>query len=99
MYARYAAEVPVEDRAAEMPWTPNKYQKVSRRSFDTQIKLWKLMVHEWNREQDGGKEESDDEDGSKKEEASVNGKAGVKEEASVNGKAGVKEEPEESDHE
>ena len=48
-YAKYVAEVRKDERTAEMPWTPNKYQKTSRRSFDTQVKLWKLAVHEWDR--------------------------------------------------
>ncbi|CAG0919695.1 unnamed protein product [Notodromas monacha] len=49
-YERYISKVDKDVRTADMPWTPNKYQKTSRRSFDSQIKLWKIALHAWDRE-------------------------------------------------
>ncbi|CAG0913909.1 unnamed protein product [Notodromas monacha] len=49
-YERYVSKVDKDIRTADMPWTPNKYQKTSRRSYDTQIKLWKIALHAWDRD-------------------------------------------------
>jgi histone RNA hairpin-binding protein len=48
-YSRYSSLVPKEARVRGMPQTPEIHRKVSRRSFDAQVKYWKLAVHEWNR--------------------------------------------------
>lgn len=41
MYKKYVAEVPKHARKKDMPRTPNKYIKFSRRSWDKQVFLQK----------------------------------------------------------
>lgn len=44
-YMVYRDKIPREDRSRSMPRTPDKYQKMSRRRWDGQIKSWKLNIH------------------------------------------------------
>jgi hypothetical protein len=46
-YEEYLEEIPIEKRNRFHPRTPDKLQKTSRRSFDSQIKNWKISIHKW----------------------------------------------------
>ncbi|XP_013164876.1 PREDICTED: histone RNA hairpin-binding protein [Papilio xuthus] len=47
-YHNYIKEVPIETRGKEDPKTPDKYTKYSRRSWDAQIKLWRIKLHKYD---------------------------------------------------
>jgi len=46
-YEEYLVSVPKSSRKPFHPRTPDKYQKTSRRGFDSQIKNWKIKIHNW----------------------------------------------------
>jgi len=46
-YDNYIKAVPRQNRTKFNPRTPDKYAKCSRRSFDTQIKIWRKALHNW----------------------------------------------------
>ncbi|XP_033755948.1 histone RNA hairpin-binding protein-like [Pecten maximus] len=47
-YDNYIAQIKRQDRQKGYPRTPDKNQKCSRRSWDQQVRLWRLGLHRWN---------------------------------------------------
>uniref|UniRef100_A0A914GRG7 Histone RNA hairpin-binding protein RNA-binding domain-containing protein n=1 Tax=Globodera rostochiensis TaxID=31243 RepID=A0A914GRG7_GLORO len=47
-YKRYLSQIPKFSRKKNVhPRTPNKYTNHTRRSWDKQVRLWKLAIYEW----------------------------------------------------
>ncbi|VDM39225.1 unnamed protein product [Toxocara canis] len=51
VYARYLTEIPKSEREDNHPKTPNKYINYSRRSWDSQIRIWKRSLYIWGGEE------------------------------------------------
>lgn len=47
-YHNYVQRVPKHKRARNDPRTPDKFLKFSRRSWDQQIRLWRIRMHDWD---------------------------------------------------
>lgn len=47
-YQNYVGSIPKKTRAREHPRTPRKGVKYSRRSWDQQIKLWRIKLHNYD---------------------------------------------------
>lgn len=47
-YQNYVKQVSKRNRAKDSIYTPNKYIKYSRRSWDQQIKLWRIRLHAYD---------------------------------------------------
>lgn len=47
-YQNYVDNIPIETRTREHPKTPKKNIKYSRRSWDQQIKLWRIKLHNFD---------------------------------------------------
>uniref|UniRef100_A0A6G1SM32 Histone RNA hairpin-binding protein n=1 Tax=Aceria tosichella TaxID=561515 RepID=A0A6G1SM32_9ACAR len=47
-YQSYVELIPKPSRTREHPRTPKKNVKYSRRSWDKQIKLWRIKLHNWD---------------------------------------------------
>uniref|UniRef100_A0A183C8Y7 SLBP_RNA_bind domain-containing protein n=2 Tax=Globodera pallida TaxID=36090 RepID=A0A183C8Y7_GLOPA len=47
-YKRYLSQIPKFSRNKKVhPRTPNKYTNHTRRSWDKQVRIWKLAIYEW----------------------------------------------------
>eukprot|EP00871_Galdieria_phlegrea_P002353 jgi/Galph1/3118/GphlegSOOS_G1803.1 len=47
-YERYCMLVKRDERRLQHPFTPLKYQKCSKRSWDGQIRRWRRMLHQYD---------------------------------------------------
>lgn len=47
-YSNYIKLIPMQTRKKDHPKTPNKYQKCSRRSWDGQMKHWRILLHQFD---------------------------------------------------
>jgi len=46
-YEEYIQNVPKPNRTDKQPWTPDKYQRMTRRNWDKQVKIWRKQLHYW----------------------------------------------------
>jgi len=49
-YEMYLEHVPWNERTQEDPWTPDKYQQCSTRSWQGQMRIWRRRLHMWDPE-------------------------------------------------
>jgi len=47
VYADYLTKLDKKDRLDNQPWTPDKYEKMTRRNWDKQVKIWRKQLHYW----------------------------------------------------
>ena len=52
-YDRYLNAVPRSQRRRDMPRTPEKHKKYSRRQWDGMIKAWKKSIHKYDQPKGG----------------------------------------------
>lgn len=46
-YQEFVNNVQKKDRLNNQPWTPDKYEKMTRRNWDKQTKIWRKQLHYW----------------------------------------------------
>jgi len=46
-YQEYITELEKNERLDKQPWTPDKYEKMTRRNWDKQVKIWRKQLHYW----------------------------------------------------
>lgn len=46
-YEEFISSVPKRERRDNQPWTPDKYEKMTRRNWDKQVKIWRKQLHYW----------------------------------------------------
>jgi len=46
-YQEFVSNVQKKDRLNNQPWTPDKYEKMTRRNWDKQTKIWRKQLHYW----------------------------------------------------
>ncbi|GFT69555.1 oocyte-specific histone RNA stem-loop-binding protein 2 [Nephila pilipes] len=61
-YQLYLKAIPKHQRNSDHIFTPKKHIKYSRRSWDSQIKIWRRRLHEWDPKSNDDEEEEDDAD-------------------------------------
>jgi len=59
-YENYLKAIPKEQRTTHHPRTPEKYQKCSRRCYDGQIKVWRLLLHAFDDVKGSGSNNNDE---------------------------------------
>ena len=47
VYDEYLKNVSKEMRSNQQPWTPDKYERMTRRNWDKQVKVWRKQLHHW----------------------------------------------------
>jgi len=47
VYSEYLCNVDKMDRTNLQPWTPDKYEKMTRRNWDKQTRIWRKQLHHW----------------------------------------------------
>lgn len=47
IYCEYLQNVNKENRSDMQPWTPDKYEKMTRRNWDKQVRIWRKQLHYW----------------------------------------------------
>ena len=47
VYDEYLKNVSKEMRSDRQPWTPDKYERMTRRNWDKQVRVWRKQLHNW----------------------------------------------------